>query len=113
MVNNTTTKLDRVFGALSDPTRRRILERLSRGEVTVTELAEPFSSSLPAISKHLRVLEGAGLIARRKSGRNRVCKMTPSAMEPAADWIEMYRRFWTVRLDALEDMLNADKETEE
>jgi DNA-binding transcriptional ArsR family regulator len=109
MVNNTAS-LDRVFGALADPTRRAILERLTRGEETVMALAEPFSSSLPAISKHLRVLEGAGLIVRQKSGRRRICRIEPAAMNDAAAWIDHYRRFWTERLDALETLLNSEKE---
>jgi DNA-binding transcriptional ArsR family regulator len=110
MVNSSIAQLDRVFGALSDPTRRAILERLSLGEITVTQLAEPFSSSLPAISKHLRVLEGAGLIVRRNSGRQRICQITPEAMTGAADWIEHYRKFWTTQFDALEEYLNSEME---
>jgi DNA-binding transcriptional ArsR family regulator len=109
MVNNS-APLDQVFGALADPTRRAILERLTRGEETVTALAAPFPSSLPAISKHLRVLEGAGLIVRRKSGRRRICRIEPAAMNDAAAWIDYYRRFWMERLDALETLLNSEKE---
>ena len=108
MVNNSAAQLDRVFGALSDATRRAIMERLALGEVTVSELAVPFSTSLPAISKHLRVLEGAGLIARRTSGRQRFCRLTPSALDSAAEWIDYYRRFWNTRLDALDAVLKAD-----
>lgn len=110
MVNNHSAQLDQVFGALSDPTRRAILERLSLGQTTVSELAAPFSSSLPAISKHLRVLEGAGLIARRTVGRQRVCSIAPAAMESAAEWIEHYRRYWNERLDSLERYLETDTE---
>jgi len=107
MVNSSPVPLDRVFGALADPTRRAILERLARGEVAVTELAAPFSTSLPAISKHLRVLEGAGLIVRRTAGRRRICKIEPTAMDSAAEWIAYYSRFWNERLDALDEYLNA------
>jgi DNA-binding transcriptional ArsR family regulator len=110
MVNNQARQLNRVFGALADPTRRAILERLTRGDETVTALAAPFASSLPAISKHLRVLENAGLIVRRSSGRRRICRIEPSAMTGAAEWIDYYRTFWTERLDALEAMLNSDEE---
>ena len=114
MVNNPIShnqvRLDQVFGALADPTRRAILERLCLGETTVSEIAEPFSSSLPAISKHLRVLEGAGLIARRSVGRQRICRLTPDAMENAAEWIDHYCRFWTAQLDALEQYLTSETE---
>lgn len=109
MVNNDAARLDGVFGVLADPTRRAILERLAGGEVTVTELAAPFPWSLPAISKHLRVLEGAGLIVRRRNGRRRLCRITPAAMDDAAEWIDHYRRFWDARLDALAETLETDK----
>jgi DNA-binding transcriptional ArsR family regulator len=105
-------QLDRVFGALSDPTRRAILERLTLGETPVTELAAPFSSSLPAISKHLRVLEGAGLIFRQSVGRQRICRINPAAMEDAAEWVNHYRSFWTERLDALDEYLKSEQENE-
>jgi DNA-binding transcriptional ArsR family regulator len=110
MVNNSTAQLDRVFGALADPTRRAILERLTRGDETVTALAAPFSSSLPAISKHLGVLENAGLIVRQTAGRRRICRVEPAALDVAAEWMAYYRRFWTARIDALEDMLNSEGE---
>ncbi len=113
LVPHNQTRLDQVFGALADPTRRAILERLCLGESTVTEIAAPFSSSLPAISKHLRVLEGAGLIARRSVGRQRICRLTPDAMENAADWINHYRRFWTAQLDALDQYLTSEALTSE
>lgn len=99
-----------MFGALADPTRRAILERLTRGDETVTALASPFASSLPAISKHLRVLENAGLIVRQSSGRRRICRLEPSAMNSAAEWIAYYRTFWTQRLDALDVMLKSEEE---
>jgi DNA-binding transcriptional ArsR family regulator len=108
MVNSSTTQLDSVFGALSDATRRAILERLALGEVTVTELASPFASSLPAVSKHLRVLEEAGLIDRRRYGRQRICSLKPAAMDGAAEWLDYYRRFWTARFDALDQVLKED-----
>ena len=104
--------MDRVFGALADPTRRAILERLSRGESAVTELAAPFSTSLPAISKHLRVLEDAGLIIRRNVGRQRICRITPAAMDSAAEWMNHYRRFWTEQLDELDVYLKSDTENQ-
>lgn len=111
MVNYSPVTLDRVFGALADSTRRAILERLAHGEITVTELAVPFSSSLPAISKHLNVLEGAGLIVRRHAGRQRICRITPTGMVSAAEWIDHYRRFWNERLDALDVYLTTDSGT--
>jgi len=113
MVNNHLVSLDRVFGALADPTRRAILERLSLGDTTVTELAIPFPSSLPAISKHLSVLEQAGLIERRNDGRKRICKITPVAMRSAAKWIDHYRTFWTDQLDALDAFLGSTQEDNE
>jgi DNA-binding transcriptional ArsR family regulator len=94
-------QLDRTFGALADPTRRAILERLASGEASVLELARPHRMSLPAVSKHLRVLEGAGLIARRKDGRVRRCRLRARPMRDAAAWIEHYRRFWEQQFDAL------------
>src|SRR5271165_4819785 len=93
--------LDAVFGALSDPTRRRILDLLARTECCVTDLAKPFSISLPAISKHLRVLENAGLIKRERNGRVHRLQLRAKPMSEAADWIDRYREFWEVQLDAL------------
>lgn len=110
MVNNQSVSLDRVFGALADPTRRAILERLASGQTTVTELAAPFPTSLPAISRHLRVLEHAGLIARHNQGRRRICKITPVAMESAAKWIDHYHTFWNSQLDALDAYLSSEEE---
>ena len=94
--------LDSVFAALSDPTRRAILARLVRGESTVTELAEPFSISLPAVGKHLRVLEQAGLVMTAKQGRTRYCHFEPKPLREATAWLEHYRSFWEERLEALE-----------
>ena len=107
MVNHQ-VNLDRVFGALADPTRRAILQRLSQGDETVTALAKPFSSSLPAISKHLSVLEKAGLIVRVADGRQRICQLTPSGIQSAFEWIEFYRRFWSDNLDRLEEYLTSE-----
>ena len=101
MVNNSSERLDSVFSALSDPTRRAILDRLARSEATVMELAAPFEMSLPAVSKHLRILEHAGLIAREKEGRIHHMRLTADAMKDAAEWLGHYRRFWTDQLDNL------------
>jgi len=97
--------LDRTFSALADPTRRRMLEDLSRGDLCVTELARPYSMSLPAVSKHLRVLEKAGLIRRRRSGRVHHLKLEAEPMKQANAWIEEYRKFWEGSLDRLEEYL--------
>jgi DNA-binding transcriptional ArsR family regulator len=105
MVKYNSNDLDRVFMALSDPTRRAILARLATADVAVTELAEPFDMSLPAISKHLDVLERAGLLAREKDGRIRRCRMEHKPLQHAADWIDWYRQFWDVRLARLDSYL--------
>ena len=94
-------KLDRTFAALSDPTRRSILARLAQGEATVGELARPFRVSRPAISKHLRVLEEAGLVRRERDGRVSRCELDAEPMREAAEWIGRYRAFWSERLDSL------------
>jgi DNA-binding transcriptional ArsR family regulator len=107
MVNYNAGVLDVTFGALADPTRRAILARLARGEAMVTELAEPFAISLPAISKHLRVLESAGLLQREIDGRVHRCRLAASPMKDAAGWIEQYRAFWETQFDALEKYLQA------
>jgi len=99
--------LDATFGALADPTRRAILARLARGEAMVTELAAPFAMSLPAISKHLRVLESAGLLQREIDGRVHRCRLAADPMKDAAGWIEQYRAFWDTQFDALEKYLEA------
>lgn len=101
MVNNKNNRLDSVFSALADPTRRAILARLALGETTVGELAEPFAMSLPAVSKHLKVLERARLLVRERRGRVHRCQINAAAMREAAAWIEHYRAFWDARLDAL------------
>jgi DNA-binding transcriptional ArsR family regulator len=101
MVNYSGAPLDATFGALADSTRRAILARLARGEAMVTELAEPFDMSLPAISKHLRVLESAGLLHRTIDGRVHHCRLAAEPMKDAAAWIAQYRAFWESQLDAL------------
>jgi DNA-binding transcriptional ArsR family regulator len=97
--------LSATFSALADPTRRAILARLARGETAVTELARPFDMSLPAVSKHLKVLERAGLIARGREAQWRPCRIDPKALKSVDDWLEGYRRFWEERLDRLGDYL--------
>jgi DNA-binding transcriptional ArsR family regulator len=101
----TAAQLDRTFAALSDPTRRAILARLAEGEATVTEVAAPFAVSLPAISKHLKVLEHAGLITRGRDAQWRPCKLKAAPLEDAATWLERYRQFWEGSLDRLDDHL--------
>jgi DNA-binding transcriptional ArsR family regulator len=98
-------QLDRTFAALSDPTRRAIVERLADGEASVTELAAPFSMSLPAVSKHLKVLEKAGLISRGRKAQWRPCRLEPEPLKEASDWLEEYRRLWEERLDRLDEYL--------
>jgi DNA-binding transcriptional ArsR family regulator len=97
--------LSTTFSALADPTRRAILARLASGEATVTELAEPFEMSLPAVSKHLKVLQRAGLIARGREAQWRPCRLEAAPLQDAADWIEHYRRFWEESLDRLDAYL--------
>ena len=97
--------LSSTFGALADPTRRAILARLASGEASVTELAEPFEMSLPAISKHLKVLERAGLIVRSRTAQWRPCQLAPTLLKEASDWLDHYRRFWDESLDRLDDYL--------
>jgi DNA-binding transcriptional ArsR family regulator len=97
--------LTATFGALADPTRRTILARLAQGEATVNELAEPFAMTLPAVSKHLKVLERAGLISRGRSAQWRPCRLAPEPLKEATDWLDAYRRFWNDSLDQLADHL--------
>ncbi|HET9064983.1 MAG TPA: metalloregulator ArsR/SmtB family transcription factor [Gemmatimonadales bacterium] len=108
----TSERLDLTFGALADPTRRAILSRLATGEATVTELAEPFEMSQPAISRHLKVLERAGLISMEVDGQRRPRKLEPQALEEAVEWIERYRQIFELhyqRLDALLDDLQSNR----
>src|SRR6266496_6743687 len=97
----TTAQLDRTFAALADPTRRAILERLSSGEATVSELAEPFPVSVQAVSKHLKVLEGAGLITRGRTAQLRPSRLQGAPLKEAVDWLENYSRFWQGSFDRL------------
>ena len=104
--------LDHTFSALSDPTRRAILARLASGEVSVTDLASPFKMSLPAVSKHLKVLERAGLIARSRAAQWRPCRIEPRALRDVDDWLEHYRRFFDESLDRLDQYLKEVQATE-
>jgi DNA-binding transcriptional ArsR family regulator len=101
----TEERLDRTFAALADPTRRAILARLAAGEASVTELAAPFDMSLPAVSKHLKVLERAGLIARGRERQWRPARLEAGPLKEVADWTERYRRFWEERYDRLDEYL--------
>jgi DNA-binding transcriptional ArsR family regulator len=105
MVKCSPRLLNRTFAALADPTRRRILEHLAHGDRCVTDLARPYAMSLPAVSKHLRVLENAGLVRRRRSGRVHSLKLQAAPMRQAQAWIEEYRRFWEVSFDRLDEYL--------
>ena len=98
-------KLSLTFGALADPTRRAILARLARGPAAVTELAAPFDMTLPAVSKHLKVLERAGLIERGREAQWRPCELKAKPLKDAAEWVERYRTFWEERLDRLDEYL--------
>ena len=99
-------RLDAVFAALADPTRRAIIERLSRGEARVTEVAEPFPMSLNAVSKHIRVLEASGVVARHRHGRDHILSINTSSLDEVDGWIERTRRYWAERLDAIERLLH-------
>ena len=105
-------QLSSTFAALADPTRRAIVARLATGECSVTELAEPFEMSMPAVSKHLRVLERAGLIARRREAQRRPCRLEPGPLKDVADWAERYRSIWEQRFDRLEAYLHELKAKE-
>jgi DNA-binding transcriptional ArsR family regulator len=104
--------LSTTFAALADPTRRAILARLASSEASVTELAEPFEMSMPGISKHLKVLERAGLIARGRDAQWRPCRLEPGPLKDVADWVEHYRSFWEQSLDRLDDYLRELKSEE-
>lgn len=110
MVKYSDEQLDAVFGALSDATRPAILERLAEGDASVTELAEPFEMSLPAISKHLRILEEAGFLMREKDGRVHRMQLDTKALKSATAWLDRYRRFWDGRFDALEQYLSKKRQ---
>src|SRR5215469_5235498 len=113
MVNDLSERLDTVFSALSDPTRRAILDRLAQGEASGTELARPFPISVPAISKHLRVLERADLIRRRKDGRVHRFRLAAEAMREASMWLDKYRSLWEAQFDSLAAYLEATSEEEQ
>src|SRR5687768_13941952 len=102
----TVDQLSATFAALADPTRRAILARLASGEVTVQELAQPFDMTLPAVSKHLKVLERAGLITRRREAQTRPCRLEPGPLKQVVDWAERYRLYWEASLDHLDDYLD-------
>ena len=108
MVELQTPQMNSVFHALGDATRRIMLRDLARGERTVSELAEPFAMSLAAASKHIRVLEHAGLIRREVRGRTHICRLDPGPLASAHEWLSFYERFWTSRLDELERLLGSE-----
>ena len=108
MVSQRSASLDDVFHALADPTRRAMLRSLSAGERNIRELAEPFSMTFVAASKHVRVLESAGLLRRRVEGRSHYCRINPKPLASAHAWLGFYERFWTDRLDTLEALLKAE-----
>ncbi|SFB45877.1 DNA-binding transcriptional regulator, ArsR family [Rhizobium sp. NFR07] len=108
MVELHTQEIDTVFHALSDATRRQMLRELTRGERTVGQLAEPYAMSLAAASKHIKVLEGAGLVRREIQGRTHLCRLDPRPLATAHEWLSFYEHFWTDRLDALERLLRED-----
>ena len=110
---STTDQLNRTFAALADPTRRAIIARLADGEATVGELAAPFDMSMPAISKHLKVLERAGLITRGRNAQWRPCRLEPAPLEEAVDWLERYRQFFEGSYDRLADHLKSIQEKTE
>jgi DNA-binding transcriptional ArsR family regulator len=112
MAYATSDRLSATFSALADPTRRAILARLQSGEVSVTDLAEPFSMSLPAVSKHLKVLERAGLVARGREAQWRPCRLEASPLKDVADWVARYRRFFDESFDRLDDYLEELKKKE-
>lgn len=112
MVKYSENELDSTFSALADPTRRAILARLAKGETQVTELAEPFGMSLPAVSRHLKVLEKANLIIRRKDGRIHRFTVNPEPMDSAKSWIEFHQRFWKQQLESLDRFLEASTRQE-
>jgi DNA-binding transcriptional ArsR family regulator len=112
MVKDSSEHLTTVFAALADPTRRAILARLAQGEASGTELAHPFSISVPAISKHLRVLEHAELILHRKDGRTHRFRLAARPLHEAADWLESYRQFWEAQFDSLDTYLRSPAEEE-
>jgi DNA-binding transcriptional ArsR family regulator len=103
-------KLDATFRALSDPTRRGMLAHLAQGEKSIGELAEPFAMSFAGAAKHVKVLEGAGLVARRKEGRFYMCALKPAPLAEAEQWLRQWEQFWTDRLDTLQSIIAADQQ---
>jgi len=113
MVKCDSNELDSIFSALGDPTRRAILAQLALGETCVSELAAPHQMSLPAVSKHLRILESAGLLNKKRAGKTIRCSLNPAALEGAADWVEQYRQFWEGQFSQLARFLeNPDTKKE-
>lgn len=108
MVQQQLASLDTVFHALADPTRRAMLRRLASGQRNISELAAPFGMSFAAASKHIRVLEAAGLVSRRVEGRAHICRLEPLPLASADAWLRFYERFWTDQLDALDTLLKAE-----
>jgi DNA-binding transcriptional ArsR family regulator len=104
------SELNGAFSALSDPTRRAILERLARGSATISELAEPMGMSLTGLKKHVQVLEDAGLVTTEKRGRTRHCRLGPRRLDDASAWLEGYRRGWADRFDRMEDLIERKRE---
>jgi len=102
--------LDNTFSALSDPTRRAIISKLAEGDMPIMELASPFDMSLPAVSKHIRVLEKAGLLTRRKQGRVQYCHLNAKPLRDAAKWLAFYQQFWDAKLDSLANFLEENSE---
>jgi DNA-binding transcriptional ArsR family regulator len=110
MVNYNSTQLDNVFSALSDSTRRAMLSRLAGGEMSVAELARPFTLSKPAITKHLKVLEKAGLMRRQINGRVHICRLAPGSLNQVSQWVAFYEKFWTSKFDALDSYLSTEQQ---
>jgi DNA-binding transcriptional ArsR family regulator len=108
MVNNQSHNLDAVFHALSDPTRRAMIQRLAKKDQRVSDLAKPFDMSLAAASKHIQVLERAKLIQRTVQGRTHICRLNPEALSKVRQWLRYYERFWNEKLDALEELLSEE-----
>lgn len=106
----TPAQLDQAFSALAHPARRAILSRLAKGEATVNELAAPFEMSLPAISKHIQVLERAGLVSRSRNAQFRPCRLNAAPLQAVADWTEQYRHIWDLRFDRMDTMINQMKD---
>lgn len=111
MVERNPAQLDAIFRALADPTRRAMLRRLTAGEQRVSDLAAPFDMSLAAASKHIKVLEGAGLVKRSVAGRTHLCRLEARALREATEWLRYYERFWTQRLEALAGLLEEKGES--